>query len=155
MQYKNLNAEYVRAIFDIYILPLVRPFSTPKCIPFLQQSNTWYADGTFKLVLEYLFQLYTIHSEKDGYVFPCVNALLPDKRECNYSNHLRKLLEICLGLNPTSTMIVFEKAAIISFDEHFLPLVLHDVSFTFPKIYTERYNLMDYHVSYRQILNSV
>ena len=95
-------------------------FSTPKFLSLLQQSNTWYADGTFKVVPEYFFQLYTIHAEKDGYVFPCVYALLPDKRECTYNILLRKLLELWPGLNPANIMTDFEKAAINSFEEHFL-----------------------------------
>ena len=40
-------------------------FTTPKFLSLLQQSNKWYADGTFKVVPEYFFQLYTIHAEKD------------------------------------------------------------------------------------------
>ena len=90
-------------------------FSTPNFLSLLQQSNTWYADGTFKVVPEYSFQLYTIHAEKDGYVFPCVYGLLPDKREDTYSMLLRKLLEIQPDLHPTNIMVDFEKGAINSF----------------------------------------
>ena len=95
-------------------------FSTPKFLSLLEQSNTWYADGTFKVFPEYFFQLYTIHAEKDGHVYPCVYAL-PDKRECTYSILLRKLLELFPGLNPTNIMVDFEKAAINAFDEHSSP----------------------------------
>ena len=95
-------------------------FTTPKFLSLLQQSNKWYADGTFKVVRKYFFQLYMIHAEKGGYVFPCVYALLPDKRERTYSILLRKLLEISPGLNPTNIMVDFEKAGINSFEEHFL-----------------------------------
>ena len=96
-------------------------FSTPKFLSLPPKSNTWYADGTFKVVPEYFFQLYTIQAERDGYVYPCVYALLPDKRECTYSSVLlRKLLELSPGLNPTNIMVDLEKAAINAFDEHFL-----------------------------------
>ena len=94
-------------------------FSTPKFLSLPPKSNTWYADGTFKVVPEYFFQLYTIHAERDGYVYITlvylvyVYALLPDKRECTYSSILlRKLLELSPGLNPTNIMVYFEKAAI-------------------------------------------
>ena len=117
-------------------------FSTPKFLSLLEKSNTWYADGTFNVVPEYFFQLYTIHAEKDGYVYPCVYALLPDKRECTYSILLRKLLELSPGLNPTNIMVDFEKAPINAFDEHFLA-VTSGCFFHLPKIYTERYNLKD------------
>ena len=45
--------------------------------PFLlyDSAQTWYADGTFKADPEYLFQLDTIHGEKDSFVFPSVYAL--------------------------------------------------------------------------------
>ena len=46
-------------------------FSAPKFFSILKESNTWFADGTFKVVPEYFFQLYTIHAEKDGFVFSC------------------------------------------------------------------------------------
>ena len=98
-------------------------FSNPSFLSILQKSNTWYADGTFKVVPEYFFQLYTIHAEMDGYIFPCVYALLPDKRESTYSKLLRKLLEIQPDLNPMNIMVDFEKAAIKSFEDNFLSII--------------------------------
>ena len=59
----------------------------------------------------------------DGYIFPCVYALLPDKRESTYSKLLRKLLEIQPDLNPMNIMVDFEKAAIKSFEDNFLSII--------------------------------
>ena len=56
-------------------------FSAPKFFSILIESNTWFADGTFKVVPGYFFQLYTMLAEKDGFVFPCIFALLPNKKE--------------------------------------------------------------------------
>ena len=67
----------------------------------LADSRTWYADGTFKVVPEYFFQLYTIHAEKDGFVYPCVYALLPNKTSSTYRRLLNKLLEIQPALDPS------------------------------------------------------
>lgn len=47
-------------------------FASQKFFSLLADSRTWYADGTFKVVPEYFFQLYTIHVEKDGFVYPCI-----------------------------------------------------------------------------------
>ena len=54
-------------------------FANPNFLSLLTGSETWYADGTFKVLPEYFFQLYTIHAERDGFVYPCEYALLPDK----------------------------------------------------------------------------
>ena len=62
-------------------------FSALKSFSILKESDTWFADGTFKVVLEYFSQLYyTIHAEKDGFVFPCIFALLPNKKESTYNS---------------------------------------------------------------------
>ena len=45
-------------------------FSTPKMLSILRDCNSWYADGTFKIGPKHLFQLYTIHAERDGFVIP-------------------------------------------------------------------------------------
>ena len=93
-------------------------FSAPKFFSILKESNTWFADRTFKVVLEYFFRLYTMHAEKDGFVFPCILALLPNKKESTYNTLLRKLLEIKPDLNPKTIMADFEKAAINSFENN-------------------------------------
>ena len=47
-------------------------FDTPKMLSILRDSKSWFADGTFKVVPQQFYQLYTIHAEKDGRIFPCV-----------------------------------------------------------------------------------
>ena len=39
-------------------------YSAPKMLSLLQESQSWYADDPFKVVLKQFFQLYTIHAEK-------------------------------------------------------------------------------------------
>ena len=54
-------------------------------------SGRYYFDGTFKSVTKELFyQLYTIHFESNGGVFPVFYALLKNKKSETY----QKLLEI-------------------------------------------------------------
>ena len=92
-------------------------FATPKMLSILTSSQSWYADGTFKVAPQQFYQLYTIHAEKDGYIFPCVYILLTEKTELTYKRMLRKLLEIQPALNPSYLMLDFERAAINAFEE--------------------------------------
>ena len=59
-------------------------FSSPKMRSLLRECNSLYADGTFKIVPDHFLQLYTLHVEKDGFLFPCVYALMTSKSEENY-----------------------------------------------------------------------
>ena len=95
-------------------------FGTPKFLNLLKESVSWYCDGTFKVVPEHFFQLYTIHAQKDGYLFPCVYALLNSKSESTYDRIFLKLLEIEPVLNPSSIMVDFEKASMNSLETHFI-----------------------------------
>ena len=36
----------------------------------LGESQSWYVDGTFKVVPEQFFQLYTLHAQKGGVIIP-------------------------------------------------------------------------------------
>ncbi|KAI6655345.1 hypothetical protein LOD99_2180 [Oopsacas minuta] len=76
----------------------------------------------FEVVPEYFFQ-YTIHAERDGFFYPCVYALLPDKSGSTYNRLLSKLLEIQTQLDPSTIMIDFEKAVINVFEDKFLAVI--------------------------------
>ena len=95
-------------------------FSTPKFTSILKESKNWYAYGTFKVVPDVFYQLYTIHCEKDGLIYPCVYALLTGKSESIYTRLLRKLLEIEPALDPTHIMLDYEKVAINAFEENLI-----------------------------------
>ena len=98
-------------------------FATAKMISILKTSQSWYADGTFKVAPQQFYQLYTIHAEKDGYIFPCVYVLVTEKTELTYSRMLGKLLDLEPALNPLYVMLDFEKAAINAFEEGFVAVV--------------------------------
>lgn len=98
-------------------------FSTPKFFSILKESKIWYADGTFKVVPDLFYQLYTIHGEKDGVVYPCVYALLTGKSESIYNRLIRILLEIEPTLDPIHIMLDFEKAAMNAFEENFVAII--------------------------------
>ena len=89
----------------------------------LQESQSWYADGTFKVVPDQFFQLYTIHAEKGSTIIPCIYALLTNKTQATYKKLFTKILEINPELNPFLIMVDFEKASINAFEEKFLSVV--------------------------------
>ena len=89
----------------------------------LRECNSLYADGTLKIVPDHFLQLYTLHVEKDGFVFPCVYALMTSKSEENYLRLFRKLLEFEPAFNPAAIMVDFEKAVINAFEEIFIAVV--------------------------------
>ena len=41
---------------------------TPKMVSILSASQSWYADGTFKVAPQQFYQLDTIHAENDGFI---------------------------------------------------------------------------------------
>ena len=95
-------------------------FATSKMLSILKASHNWFADGTFKVAPQQFYQLYTIHAEKDGYVFPCVYSLVTKKDELTYRKIMRKLVELEPELDPSYIMVNFEKADINAFEDQFL-----------------------------------
>ena len=50
----------------------------------LQNSDHWYADGTFDVCPSSYYQVYTIHGLRNGKVYPCMYVLLSNKKETMY-----------------------------------------------------------------------
>ena len=90
-------------------------FSTSTNLDLLNRSRLWFADGTFKTVPQIFYQLYTIHAFSNGRVFPCVYALLSDKKEETYNTFFLQIKILKIGLNPSHISIDFEQAAINAF----------------------------------------
>ena len=78
----------------------------------LVSSNHWFMDGTFKIVPQLFFQLYTVHVLHNGGTVPCVYALLPRKEEATYEHLFREIKSLAPQAAPSSIMLDFEKAAI-------------------------------------------
>ena len=79
----------------------------------------WFGDGTFKVVPEIFYQLYTIHCLTVNGVIPCVYALLPNKQRQTYLTLFRRLLALNPRLNPRSFLIDYEQAARSAIEEVF------------------------------------
>ena len=87
-------------------------FGSNQGLEYLSQSGHWYADGTFKVCPELFFQLYTVHGQCYGRIFPCVYALLPNKPEATYTRFFRELFNRINNQNPTDVLVDFERGAI-------------------------------------------
>ena len=78
----------------------------------LAESENWYADGTFKVSPELFFQLYTIHGQQPGSIFPCVFGLLPNKTEVTYTRFFREVFGQINEPAVTDILVDFERRAI-------------------------------------------
>ena len=95
-------------------------FGTQRNTDILVRSSSIYVDGTFKIVPELFYQLYTVHAvHPNGAVFPCIYALLPNKTTETYVRLFQKLKELKPDLNPQDVMIDFEKAAMNALERVF------------------------------------
>jgi len=92
--------------------PRLLIFATQQNLGLLSQSNHWFMDGTFKIVPELFFQLYTIHGLHESQIIPCVYALLPNKQEATYTTLFQILKDANDGLNPRTMLMDYEKAAL-------------------------------------------
>ncbi|CAF4652782.1 unnamed protein product [Rotaria socialis] len=100
-------------------------FSTKKQLRMLENATHIYLDGTFSVVPELYFQLYTIHVEYLHHILPTVYVLLPGKKQCLYREMLRQIKNLLPNFDPPNVMIDFERA-------RFLPAA--DVIPTFDEI---------------------
>ena len=117
-------------------------YCTAKCVSLLCRSGNWFCDETFSVVLNLFSQLYTIHAEKTGIIFPCIYALLPNKSEATYYRLFQKLLEIEPLLNPVTVMINFEKAAMNALEGNFISIIT-GCFFHLRQMYTDVYSNND------------
>ena len=87
-------------------------FSTDEMLRLLQENRHWMADGTFKVVPNLFYQLFTVHAILDDgrTVIPAVYCLMTSKRQDMYAVLWNRLKESA-QLNPASCVMDFEAAA--------------------------------------------
>ena len=92
-------------------------FASQDALQVSAESEHWYADGTFRVCPEMFSQLYTIHDQSDGRVFPNVFAFLPNKNEGTYNRLFEQLFQLTnnLGNDPIDVLVDFERSAINAF----------------------------------------
>ena len=54
----------------------------------LRESKYWYADGTFKACPEISYQIYPVHGQQNGKIFPVVFCRLPNNTQATYRRML-------------------------------------------------------------------
>ena len=87
-------------------------FGSPQGLQSLSQYDNWYADGTFKVIPEVFYQLYTVHAQCGDRIFPCIFALLPNKTEETYTRLLKENVSRINFNGPGQILVDFECAAI-------------------------------------------
>jgi len=87
-------------------------FASEIGIQLLSETEHWYADGTFKVCPEVFYQLYTLHAQSGGSIFPCVFALLPNKTEGTYRRFFEHIFNQINHNNLQDILFDFERAAI-------------------------------------------
>ena len=97
-------------------------FATEEKLRLLQNTEHWFADGTFDTVPNIYSQLYTFHAMIQGMVVTCLYALLPNKTRATYTKLIQQLLHLNPNFNPESLMVLpiyFEIGFILSFQQLF------------------------------------
>ena len=92
-------------------------FGTNESARLLGTSDNRYADGTFKSVPAIYAQLYTIHAQVNGEIFPCFYALLSNKNLNIYNRLFTEVYRLTgnLGDEPNDILFDFELAAMNAF----------------------------------------
>ncbi|CAF1389952.1 unnamed protein product [Rotaria sordida] len=83
-------------------------FSTKKQLQMLENANYIYLDGTFSVVPELYFQLYTIHVIYLKHILPAVYVLLPGKKQRLYKEMLQEIKNLAPNCDPPNVMIDLE-----------------------------------------------
>ena len=109
--------------------PRMLVFATQQDLGLLARSNHCFMDGTFKVVPELFFQLFTIHALHNSQVIPCVYALLPNKQQQTYTAFFQVLRDAHDNLNPETVLVDFELAAINALRAIFRNVFLQDAGY--------------------------
>lgn len=105
-------------------------FGTERTVRLLGESDHSFMDGTFKVVPELFFQLYTIQVLASFYaVIPCLFVLLPNKMEETYRRLFNQVAVLQPLLHPQTISMDFEKAAINAASDCFPNVTVHGCFF--------------------------
>ena len=85
---------------------------TLNSLEILKQSDHWFADGTFDIAPTAYYQVYTLHCLHMGRVFPCLYAVMSNKKQSMYTDFFEQVREYVSGRSPKTVTIDFEMAAI-------------------------------------------
>ena len=92
-------------------------FGTGRSLNFLQNSDSWFMDGTFLTVPPQFSQFYTIHRLSHGRHIVGAYGQLPNKRLETYNGFLTQIRNLTNHVNPQSIMIDFEQSVMCALDQ--------------------------------------
>ncbi|CAM4983140.1 unnamed protein product, partial [Rotaria socialis] len=98
-------------------------FTTKSNLSALKQSKHWFADGTFKVCPNDLYQLFTLHALMTSTIIPLVYGLLIGKSSNDYNGFFRKVLDQG-NFQPETILSDFETGTIKTIKD-MLPNVTH------------------------------
>ncbi|KAL3853327.1 hypothetical protein ACJMK2_016875 [Sinanodonta woodiana] len=104
-------------------------FGTKRTLNLIKDSQHWFMDGTFKVIPELFFQLYTVHALVTGSIVPCLFVLLPNKTQVTYCRLFEEIKVLQPQVHPTTITMDFEKAAINAATECFANVEIHGFFF--------------------------
>ena len=84
-----------------------------------RNASIWFGDGTFSVVPEMYFQLYTVHTKIGNNYPPCVYFLLPNKTKETYRRMFNILRDLVPNADPDIILLDFELAARNAFKDIF------------------------------------
>ena len=104
-------------------------FGTERTLNLIKDSQHWFMDGTFKVVPELFFQLYTVQALVTGSIVPCLYVLLPNKTQITYCRLFEEIKVLQPQVHPTTITTDFERAAINAATECFANVEIHGCFF--------------------------
>jgi hypothetical protein len=93
-------------------------YCSPSGLKMMSRSEIWTIDGTFSVVPKPFTQLYSFMAELDGYSYPCIFCLLPNKKGPSYKivfETVRDKLAEKGPINLTQVVLDFESPALTEF----------------------------------------
>ena len=84
-----------------------------------RNASIWFGDGTFSVVPEMYFQLYTVHTKIGNNYPPFVYFLLPNKTKETYRRMFNILRDLVPNADPDIILLDFELAARNAFKDIF------------------------------------
>lgn len=85
----------------------------------LTTSDEWFVDGTFSISPNLFSQVFVILGCRNGEVYPCLYALLPNKEQATYTKLLVELKRLVPDINTMSISVDFEIAVHNAFRTEF------------------------------------
>ena len=126
-QYQRLENGELFLLYDsgVGVANRIIIFGTQRNLDMLDMYDQYFMDGTFKIVPDLFYQLYTVHvMTAAGYMIPALFSLLLNKTRETYSRVFAQMKVLRPNVFPNRIMVDFEQAAISAAEEAFPQAVI-------------------------------